>query len=171
MKFESCFRETKPVSTIRVLYKGMGLLFHYIKLFFYHFFVIVLGIILTFIWGVLMGFFAFYINYVWSPSIRLALLLVASILPLGTEPLRVLLSPLADAFARVFRQIQIKSTLDGGLFEPVSGSQPLTGPLRYLYYIILAIVLVLLAVVNVFVIVFAYYMYDAFFRIVINQSQ
>ena len=117
-----------------------------------------------------MGFCAFYVNYVWSPSLRLALLLVASMLPLVTEPLRVLFSPLADAVARVFRQIRIKATLDGGLFDTVSDTQPLTGPQRYLYYIILAIVLTFLAGVNVFIFLVAYHMYEAFGRFV-NELQ
>ena len=145
-------------------------MFLYARAFLYNVFVVTLGIIFTFIWAVLMGFFTFYVNFVWSPSLRLALLLVASMLPLVTQPLRILLSPLADAIARVFRQIRIKATLDGGLFDPASDAQPLTGPQRYLYYIILTIVLVFLAGVNMFVFIVAYFMYENF-RSFIQQQQ
>ena len=171
MKFESCFRESKPFSTVRVLYRVLGIMFYYTKLILYNYFVIILGFLFTFIWAVLMGFFAFYVNYVWNPSLRLALLLIASFLPLVTEPLRAFLSPLADAIARVYRQIHIKATLDGGLFNVASGSQPLTGPQRCLYHVILSIVLAFLAGVNVFIFVVAYYMYQIFIRVISNDSQ
>lgn len=170
MKFESCFHENKSTSTIRELYKGLGVMFHYSKLVVYNFFVITLGFIVAFIWAVIAGFVAFYVNFVWSPSLRLALLLVASILPLATEPLRVLLSPFADAIARVFRQIRVNATLDGGLFNAVSGAETQSGPLRYVYYIILSIVLCFLAGINVFIFVTTYYVCDYIFRVTIQNS-
>lgn len=95
-------------------------MYKYTKLCVYNFFVILLGILMAFIWAILYGFVMFYITYLWSPALRLALILVNTALPLVTEPLRALLSPLADVAARVFRQIRIKAKLNGGLLSPLA---------------------------------------------------
>ena len=95
-------------------------MFKYTKLIVYNFFVILLGIFLAFIWAVIYGFIIFYITYIWSPVLRLALLLINTALPLATEPLRALLTPLADVAARLFRQIRIKAQLNGGLLSPLA---------------------------------------------------
>ena len=95
-------------------------MFKYTKLVVYNFFVILLGIFLAFIWAIVYGIIMFYITYVWSPSLRLALILINTALPLATEPLRAFLTPLADVAARIFRQIRIKAQLNGGLLSPLA---------------------------------------------------
>ena len=95
-------------------------MFKYTKLVVYNFFVILLGIFMAFLWAVLYGFIMFYITYIWSPALRLILLLINTALPVITEPLRALLTPLADVAARMFRQIRIKAQLNGGLLSPLA---------------------------------------------------
>jgi len=97
----------------------IGYVFKYTKLVVYNIFVIAFGFLFAFLFAFLYGLTSFILSWIWSPSLRLTLLTVNAVLPVVTEPLRALFLPLVDVSARIFRQIRIKTTLDGGLLLPL----------------------------------------------------
>lgn len=48
---------------------------------------------------------------------RAALFLSGAVIPAAVEPMKAFLTPLVDVHARIFRQIRIAATLNGG-FNP-----------------------------------------------------
>ena len=85
------------------------------KLMMYNLLVILIGFPTAFFWALGFASIAFFCTYILSPFIRMILIFVHVIMPLATETTRSLLYPLGDAIGRIFRQIQIKASLDGGL--------------------------------------------------------
>lgn len=74
------------------------------------------------VWGIILSFVSFTMSWLWNPSLKVFLLVVNSTLPAITEPLKALFTPLVDVSARVFRQIRVKASLDGGLMSPFAKS-------------------------------------------------
>ena len=101
------------------MYKAISFVFKYTKLVVYNIFVVIFGFLFAFFWAFIYGIIVFILSWIWSPALRLILLMINAILPLVTEPLRALFSPLVDVAARFFRQIRIKLSLDGGLVLPL----------------------------------------------------
>jgi len=94
-----------------------GLMYKYTKLFVYHFFVLVIGLFLVFIWAVFNGIVVFFHVWIWGPILKFILLVTYAVMPLVTEPLRGLFTPLVDVQARIFRQIRVQANLSGPLAE------------------------------------------------------
>lgn len=71
-------------------------------------------------WALLLSLVAFVVTWMYSPGLKMVLLVINSTLPIVTEPLKALFTPLIDVLARVFRQIKVDATLGGGLLAPLS---------------------------------------------------
>ena len=99
------------------LYMLTGLMYKYTKLFVYYFFVLVIGLFLVFIWAVMNGIVVFFHVWIWGPTLKFILLVTYAVMPLVTEPLRALFTPLVDVQARIFRQIRVQANLSGPLAE------------------------------------------------------
>ena len=115
LDFEKCFQEHKSTETIKPIKKVIGIVFKYTKLVVYNILVIVFGFLFAFLWAITYGIVVFILTWIWSPVQRLTLITIHFLLPLTTETLRALLYPLADAVGRIFRQIRVKASFDGGL--------------------------------------------------------
>ena len=122
LEFDACFHEHKSTKTWPQLYQLTGLMYKYTKLIVYHFFVILIGLILAFIWAVINGIMAFIHVWIWGPALKLSLLWIYAVIPLVTEPLRAIFTPLVDVQARVFRQIRVQANLTGPLAEKLAQS-------------------------------------------------
>ncbi len=79
---------------------------------------IVFGILISFLWAVVLGTLSFILAWLLNPALKATILTVSRILPALTEPLKALLTPLVDVHARIFRQIRVRSWLEGGLMSP-----------------------------------------------------
>ncbi len=101
----------------------LGVIYKYTKLIFYHIFVIVFGIPLTFVWALTNGIIVFYLVWIWGPVLRLFIVLIYSIAPAVTTPVQALLSPLVDVLARIFRQCRIKADIGGNLGRRLTGQE------------------------------------------------
>ena len=117
LEFDACFHEHKSTQLSPRLYILTGLIYKYTKLFVYHFFVVVIGLVLAFIWAVINGIMAFIHVWMWGPTLKFILLCFFAVMPLVTEPLRALCTPLVDVQARIFRQIRVQANLSGPLAE------------------------------------------------------
>ena len=117
LEFDACFHEHKSTKTWPKLYMLTGLMYKYTKLFVYHFFVLVIGLFLAFIWAIINGIMAFIHVWIWGPVLKLSLLWIYAVMPLVTEPLRAMCTPLVDVQARIFRQIRVQANLSGPLAE------------------------------------------------------
>ncbi len=115
MEFDDCFEEHHKTKTFSALYKVMGLVYKYTKLAIYHFFVIVVGIPLMFLWAIVNGIMTFVLVWMWGPALRLTVTLVYSVAPTWYVPVQAILTPIVDVFARIFRQCVIKAKLNGGI--------------------------------------------------------
>ena len=78
---------------------------------------VVIGLVLAFIWAVINGIMAFIHVWMWGPTLKFILLCFFAVMPLVTEPLRALCTPLVDVQARIFRQIRVQANLSGPLAE------------------------------------------------------
>ena len=113
LSFEHFLEEDKDTKTFRMLSKVLGLVYKYIKLAFYHFFVILIGIPMTILWALINGLMAFVLVWLWGPTLRLTIILIYSVIPLATGPTLAVLTPLVDVLARFFRQIRVHAELAG----------------------------------------------------------
>lgn len=100
---------------MHVVYDMVGLVYLYTKLILYNTLVITLGIPFAILGALLNGMMAFFLVWFWGPLLRLLLLLMYSMAPVVTVPLIILFSPMGDAYARVYRKIQIKADINGNV--------------------------------------------------------
>ena len=115
MEFEDCFEEHNKTKTFTVLYQVLSLIYKYTKLVLYHFFVIILGIPLMFVWAIINGIMIFVLVWIWGPVLRLMVVTIYSVAPAYYVPVQAVLSPIVDVFARLFRQCVFRIKLNGGV--------------------------------------------------------
>ena len=120
LEFEAVFKEHKSTRTIPLVYKAYGYVFKFTKLILYNLFVIIFGIPLAILWGLQLSLIVFVVTWIYHPGLKIVLLVVNATLPIVTEPLRALFTPLVDVLARVFRQIRVNTTVNGDLLTPLS---------------------------------------------------
>ncbi len=108
LDFENCFTEHKSTKTIPIVYKIIGLVYKYLKLFIYHFFVFLIGIPLAILWAITNGIIIFTVVWMWGPLLKVISMMTYSLAPLVTVATEVSLRPFMDMSARVFRQIRVK---------------------------------------------------------------
>ena len=117
LEFEKSFLQHKSTTPIPIIHKITAVCYKYTKLFLYNVLVILFGIPLAVLWALIHGLVAFLFTWTVSPAIRLTVFTTNIVMPVVTEPLRVLLTPLVDASARFFSQIRIKADIDGSILN------------------------------------------------------
>ena len=115
LDFENCFQDHTTTRAIPPVNKVLATIFKTTKLVMYNSLVILFGFPLAFFWAMGFGCLAFIFTWLWSPILRSLLMTIHVVMPLYTETTRSLFYPIGDTLGRVFRQIQIKASLDGGL--------------------------------------------------------
>ena len=73
-------------------------------------------------WACLNGFMMFLFVWLYQPFLRLTIMWLYAFTPLVTVPLQAMLTPLVDVYARIFRQIRVKATLDGSFAERLAAA-------------------------------------------------
>eukprot|EP00731_Ephydatia_muelleri_P030370 Em0021g893a len=119
LDFEDCFREHKSTKLVDPIYKVYGITYKYIKLAVYHLLVLVFGIPIAIIWALINAIIAFTCTWLWSPVLKIVVLLIYGISPLVTETVRAFMSPLVDMSARILRQIRLHVTTGDKLTEAI----------------------------------------------------
>jgi len=115
MAFEGFFREHKDVQTYKDISKMIGLIYKVVMMAFYHICVIFIGIPLSIIWAFFNGIFVFFMVWIWGPILRIIMISILATLPMGTAFCQVLMAPMADAMARIFGKIRVKTDLGGNI--------------------------------------------------------
>ena len=111
--FKDFFHEHESTKIISVYYKVMEYTYTYVKLIIYNLLVVIFGIIFAILYATLNGIMSFVYVWVFGPSLKIILLWVSAVAPFATTPVRVILIPLVNAIARIFRQIRIQVHLSG----------------------------------------------------------
>ena len=114
MEFKTIFHEHKSTPTIPQVYDIYGRVFYYTKTILYNVLVLMFGIFFTVIFAMFWSLVAFAATWIWWPILRFFLFLIGTIAPIVNEPMKAFLTPLTDVHARIFRQIRINATLNGG---------------------------------------------------------
>ena len=115
LEFEDCFEEHHKAKTYPALYQVLGIVFKYTKFIIYHFFVVILGIPIMFLWALLNGMMTFGLVWIWGPALRMFVVLAYSVAPALYVPVQAVFSPIIDVQARIFRQCVIQAKVSGGL--------------------------------------------------------
>lgn len=76
---------------------------------------------MSLLWAITLGILSFVLVWIWTPTFRALMFTSGRLLPAATEPLKALLIPIVDVHARLFRQIRVKSWLNGSLMAPLLG--------------------------------------------------
>ncbi len=108
LDFDECFTEHKSTKTISIVYKIVGLVYKYLKLFIYHFFVFLIGIPLAICWAIINGAIVFTVVWMWGPFLKVISMIAHSLAPLITVATDVILKPLMDVAARLVSVIRGK---------------------------------------------------------------
>ncbi|XP_019857380.1 PREDICTED: uncharacterized protein LOC109585694 [Amphimedon queenslandica] len=117
LDFKTVFYEHQSTPTIPQVYAIYNKVFHFTKAIVYNGLVLIFGIFITLVWAFLASILAFVTTWVWWPIMRSALFVSGATIPAVVEPMKAFLTPLADVHARIFRQIRINATFNGG-FNP-----------------------------------------------------
>ena len=88
-------------------------MFTYIKLFVYNFLVLILGLPLAVLWGIIIAISAFIYTWIWGPALKTVLMWLYASVPLVLAFLRSVYRPFVDVSARIFRQIRLRSSVNG----------------------------------------------------------
>ena len=99
------------------------LLYKYTLIIVYHFFVLLLGVLIAVICAIINAITAFIHVWVYGPFLKLYLVVIYGLAPLVVAPIRAVYRPLVDASARVFRQIRVDGKLNGSYAERLAGSR------------------------------------------------
>ena len=113
LEFQDCFREHKSIRTHWAIYKFYNVVFTYIKLFVYNFLVLILGLPLAVLWGIIIAISAFIYTWIWGPALKTVLMWLYASVPLVLAFLRSVYRPFVDVSARIFRQIRLRSSVNG----------------------------------------------------------
>ena len=115
LDFETFLKEDKDTQTFEPIYKTIKYLYLITKSIVYHFFVIMVGIVMSLVWGILNGILIFVLVWLWAPVVRMLVVMVYASAPLISVPMHAYIAPFFDAVARSFSQIRTQVTLGGRL--------------------------------------------------------
>ena len=122
LDFDKCFHEHPSTKTFPELNLCLGLCYKYLKLITYHILVFFIGIPMARLWAFFNGSVRFFYVWIYQPCLRLYVMWSYAFTPLVTVPFQAMLTPLVDVYARIFRQIRVKATLDGSFAERLAAA-------------------------------------------------
>ena len=124
MGFDAFFQEHKSTKSIRVFYTVIGITYNVLRLFFYHFLVIVLGFIFALCFALVNASLVFLHVWLVGPIIKIFIMWVYVVAPTFFVPVRAVYQPLVDTSARLFSQIKINTTSENVTVQAAPQRQP-----------------------------------------------